>query len=233
MSITTDDYITFISFGLSALSIVLVIFLIRTVRLPPRPEYHSIEGPPQSETEDDNAIEVSAVVSEFSQRLKRLEEGLVDLRVKLEILDLRVNRGSTRLTSSPSPAPNEETSRWFTQETVSSPTHYSAEDAGQVPHSQYPASKTIGQRSNPASASSNIAPVDRRPGSTEMEALRIVSEGLGRITAKEIQQKIGRTREHTARMMNSLYHEGLVERDVTARPFSYRITQKGRDALNE
>ena len=74
--------------------------------------------------------------------------------------------------------------------------------------------------------------IDRRSGSTEREALRLVFEGRGKTTAKDIQQKIGRTREHTARMMNSLFQEGLVERDVTVRPFAYSITQKGRDLLN-
>ena len=73
---------------------------------------------------------------------------------------------------------------------------------------------------------------DKKLGVTEIEALRLVFEGRGKISAREIQQRIGRTREHTARMMNSLYHDGLVERDVTARPFSYSITEKGRELLN-
>ena len=74
--------------------------------------------------------------------------------------------------------------------------------------------------------------LDKKLGTTEVEALRLVFEGRGKVSAKEIQQRIGRTREHTARMMNALYHDGLVSRDVTARPFSYSITEKGRDVLN-
>ncbi|HVB12261.1 MAG TPA: hypothetical protein VNE86_03950, partial [Nitrososphaerales archaeon] len=61
---------------------------------------------------------------------------------------------------------------------------------------------------------------------------RLVFEGRGKITAKDIQQRIGRTREHTARMMNGLFQEGLVDRDISVRPFAYSITQKGRDLLN-
>ncbi len=74
--------------------------------------------------------------------------------------------------------------------------------------------------------------LDKKLGTAEIEALRLVFEGRGKMSAKEIQQRIGRTREHTARMMNALYHDGLVSRDVTSRPFSYSITEKGRDVLN-
>jgi len=47
-------------------------------------------------------------------------------------------------------------------------------------------------------------------------------------TAKLIQTRIGRSREHTARMMNSLFKDGLVERSSEARPFTYKITEKGQ-----
>ena len=65
-----------------------------------------------------------------------------------------------------------------------------------------------------------------------MEALKFVLEsGTKGTTAKDIQGRIGRSREHTARMMNSLFKEGLVERNNETRPFSYKITEKGRNLL--
>lgn len=73
---------------------------------------------------------------------------------------------------------------------------------------------------------------EKRFRNTEHEALRLVLEGKGKITAKDIQQRIGRTREHTARMMNGLFQEGLVERNIAVRPFTYSITQKGTEALS-
>src|SRR5208283_1137038 len=64
---------------------------------------------------------------------------------------------------------------------------------------------------------------------SEMEALKFVLEsGAKGTTARDIQGRIGRSREHTARMMNMLYKEGLVERNSETRPFSYRITEKGK-----
>lgn len=61
---------------------------------------------------------------------------------------------------------------------------------------------------------------------------------LGLITTKEmtsrdIQVTIGRSREHTSRLMKRLYEDGLVERNTKSKPFTYRITEKGRAMLND
>ena len=186
------------------------------------------------ESSKDNEIEVSAIVSEFTQRLKRLEESLVDQKVKLEIIDLRLNRGVQRQQSSP---PLSSQSLFDSRTNASTPEDIQLRPSLVEPQARpgpnFPNNKlTVEHGGDHNGSSSNNSGVDKRPGSTEMQVLKIVFEGRGKISAKEIQQRIGRTREHTARMMNGLYHEGLVERDVTARPFSYSITEKGRDLLN-
>ncbi|MDA4112178.1 MAG: hypothetical protein OK439_06530 [Thaumarchaeota archaeon] len=217
MSITTDDYVTIISLGISLASIGFVIFFRAKVKALSKPENHN------SEESQDNAIEVSAIVSEFGLRLKRLEENLVDQKVKLEILDLRVAKGNPpRPDSRSSVAQTDSSFRTLEEEPVGRAPVVRLEESKIV--SRVPSTNRISQVSQ-----DNL---EKKLGITEMEALRIVFEGRGKISAKEIQQKIDRTREHTARMMSSLYREGLVERDVTARPFSYSITQKGRDLLN-
>lgn len=53
------------------------------------------------------------------------------------------------------------------------------------------------------------------------------------LTTKEIQLMIGRTREHTSRLMKKLYEEDLVVRDIAAKPFRYTITNEGRKRLSE
>jgi hypothetical protein len=50
-------------------------------------------------------------------------------------------------------------------------------------------------------------------------------------TSREVQHAIGRTREHTARLMKKLHETGLVSRDVNAKPFRYNITEAGRTRL--
>ncbi|MEO9308644.1 conserved hypothetical protein [Nitrosotalea sinensis] len=55
--------------------------------------------------------------------------------------------------------------------------------------------------------------------------LRLITEKP--MTSRDIQVTIGRTREHTSRMLKKLFEEGLVERDMSTKPFSYKITDKG------
>ncbi|HYB04650.1 MAG TPA: hypothetical protein VED17_09320 [Nitrososphaerales archaeon] len=213
MVISFDDYITLLSFGISVISVTIVISLYYSLDKRLKTLYHEEQVSP---TTNDDSVEVSAIVSEFTQRLRRLEEGLVDQKVKMEILELRASR-----------TPREAVAL--------SPVAYSRvnEDVNSFDNPERPLSERIGLQSGMRTPPQRDRPEqDKKLGATEMEALRLVFEGRGKISAKEIQQRIGRTREHTARMMNSLYHDGMVERDVTARPFSYSITEKGRDLLN-
>lgn len=62
-------------------------------------------------------------------------------------------------------------------------------------------------------------------GSATDYVLRLITEKP--MTSRDIQVTIGRTREHTSRMMKKLYEDGLVERDMQTKPFTYKITEKG------
>lgn len=51
--------------------------------------------------------------------------------------------------------------------------------------------------------------------------------------ATEIQQRIGKTREHAARLMRKLYDQGLVLREEDRRPYIYTVSEKVRELLRE
>ena len=53
------------------------------------------------------------------------------------------------------------------------------------------------------------------------------------LTSNEIKNAIGRTREHTARLMKKLYELKLVDRDITTKPFKYRLTEQGKKYLEK
>ena len=53
------------------------------------------------------------------------------------------------------------------------------------------------------------------------------------LTSNEIKNAIGRTREHTARLMKKLFDLKLVDRDVTTKPFKYRLTNEGKKHIKE
>ena len=64
----------------------------------------------------------------------------------------------------------------------------------------------------------------------------VVEKVLGLITSRpmtsrDIQMTLGRSREHTSRLMNRLYKDGLVDRNTSSKPFSYIITEKGREKI--
>ena len=63
-------------------------------------------------------------------------------------------------------------------------------------------------------------------GSATDYVLKLITEKT--MTSRDIQITIGRTREHTARMMKKLFEEGFVERNMKTKPFTYYITDKGK-----
>ena len=56
--------------------------------------------------------------------------------------------------------------------------------------------------------------------------LKLITEKS--MTSRDIQITIGRTREHTSRLMKKLFEEGYVERNMKTKPFTYYITDKGK-----
>jgi len=66
-------------------------------------------------------------------------------------------------------------------------------------------------------------------GSATDYVLKLITEKP--MTSRDIQIIIGRTREHTSRMMKKLFEEGYVQRNMKTKPFTYYITDKGKDKL--
>jgi len=67
---------------------------------------------------------------------------------------------------------------------------------------------------------------------TELKVLEILSRE-GDMTVREIRKRIGLTREHTGRLMKSLYDKGYVERRTDKIPFLYRIKREMEGILSK
>ena len=79
-------------------------------------------------------------------------------------------------------------------------------------------------------------PVESRRRTPNMGFDDVVETVLGLITDKsmtsrDIQVTLGRSREHISRTMKKLYVDGFVERNMQTKPFSYSITEKGRQRI--
>jgi CRP-like cAMP-binding protein len=84
--------------------------------------------------------------------------------------------------------------------------------------------------SEPVTVTQHAAVENENNGTTDY-ILKLLAEKPR--TSREVQHAVGRTREHTARLMKKLHDSGLVSRDVNAKPFRYNITDAGRERLKE
>lgn len=130
----------------------------------------------------------SHLVAEYSRRLREYEDVLVDLKIRLDTLEIR-NSSSDVMPS-------------VSQE---------ASDTGHRPG-------TIGKS-------------HEQEGSGMADyVLKLLLEGSK--TARQIESVIGRSREHTARLMKKLFEMGYVSRDMTSKPYTYTITEAGKTILS-
>jgi len=65
---------------------------------------------------------------------------------------------------------------------------------------------------------------------TELMVLETIGKE-GEKTAPEIREKIGLTREHTARLMKKLYKDGYLERDTHKMPYIYQLKEEMQKIL--
>ena len=140
-----------------------------------------------------------------SERLEFYERQLIDLKIKLDAIDLE------NLTFAEEPPKNNVTVR----EEKSTPVF---EKPVEIVPETIPVQPTQAQRT---------------PNLGHDDAVKAV---LGLITDKsrtsrDIQITLGKSREHISRMMKKLYEDGLVERNVNTKPYTYSITQIGLSRL--
>ena len=67
---------------------------------------------------------------------------------------------------------------------------------------------------------------------TEMEVLKMIVD-LGEGTVPEIKGVIGKTREHTARLLKKLYEKGYIDRNTSSMPYRYSIRKEIRELILE
>ena len=85
----------------------------------------------------------------------------------------------------------------------------------------YEPKKVHAQKSNPRTNLESSNMVDF--------VLRLITDGS--MTSRDIQNASQRSREHTSRLMKKLYHDGYVERNTSTKPYTYSITEKGKQKV--
>ncbi len=155
----------------------------------------------------DEAV-VEAVVLEYTRRLRDYDKVIADLRAKVDIMEVRAQ-------AAPQATMMMTTSQHHQQQVSHQPQPHVAPVSEPVTVTQHATAAVVEKENN---------------GTTDY-ILKLLAERPR--TSREVQHAIGRTREHTARLMKKLHDSGLVSRDANAKPFRYNITDAGRERLKE
>ncbi len=152
-----------------------------------------------SRLEDSSDI-VEGIVTELRTRLNSQDGKLMDQEVKTEILELKV----ARILQDPIKS----------RDVLSRPQRASKPDVDVV---QQLVERDITSLSVTSVKANGLT-------ETEQEILRQIS--VRNLTTKDLQSSLGKTREHTARLLKKLFDAGYIERDQSTKPYSYRLTKK-------
>ncbi len=155
---------------------------------------------------DDSVVE--AVVLEYTRRLRDYDRMMAELRTKIDVMELRTQAAAQQ--QQPQVIMQQQQSR--------PPQPHVATVSEPVAVTQH--ATTVMEAGRP----------EGQNGTTDY-ILKLLAERPR--TSREVQHAVGRTREHTARLMKKLHDSGLVSRDVESKPFKYTITDLGLARLRE
>lgn len=143
-------------------------------------------------------------IKQDSERLEFYERQLIDLKIKLDAIDLE-NLSFSQETPQ-NVVKNEEKPVQIVEKQV------------QIVPEQIPVPTRIERTPNMSS------------GDIVETVLRLITDRSR--TSRDIQITLGKSREHISRTMKKMSDDGLVERNTNAKPYSYSITQAGLSRLS-
>ena len=139
-----------------------------------------------------------------SERLEFYERQLIDLKIKLDAIDLENLSFSQEIPQNI--VNNEEKPVQVVEKPM------------QIVPEQVPVQATVEKTPNMSS------------GDIVEAVLRLITNKSR--TSRDIQITLGKSREHISRTMKKMSDNGLVERNTNAKPYSYSITQNGLSKLS-
>jgi hypothetical protein len=164
---------------------------------------------------------IQSIVSEYIHRMNNYDKAIAELRVKIDTMELRVTQHDT---SHISPQVDTDDTESHNQNTSTTSHHKSQLERA---HNHISTVSNLATITQPASNISSRHPASYN-GTMDFILKMLIEKPR---TSREIQHSVGRTREHTSRLMKRLYDSKLVVRDSNNKPFKYSITDAGRTQL--
>ncbi|MDX1595418.1 MAG: winged helix-turn-helix domain-containing protein [Nitrosopumilaceae archaeon] len=142
------------------------------------------------------------------QRLEYYERQLIDMKIRLDALEIEGLEGKTK--------DNVDEIKEIVDEAAQK--QVVKEPEPEIKHTNKPEIKKI-EKPVPEVESGDI---------TEQVLHLITTKPM---TSRDIQNTLKKSREHCSRFLKKLYEDGFVERDTSSKPYTYSITEKGKKKI--
>jgi predicted transcriptional regulator len=168
-----------------------------------------------------NTSVINAITSEYARRMEKYDSAIADLRVRLDVIELQSQKHLlTQQLHSTESTPSV---------TLADASHDQSHDQSQHPsfHAYHRPKRMEPLRE----ISGDVSDSNDVQNGTAEYVLKLLD---GRsMTSREVQHAIGRSREHTSRLMKRLCEYGFITRDSNNKPFTYALAEAGQLRLKE
>ncbi len=164
---------------------------------------------------EDSSSVISHVIGELDSRASMQDRRLADVQVKLDVLEERWLRSGWMSSQAP-------------REYVQQMTRYAT---SQTASASSPTPSELELQQMLSRNTSRLLRQNPKPSKVEILVLKRLVEGS--LTAPNVKDILGSSREHAARVMKALTDKGLVVRDPSKRPYTYEISDIGRDMVTK
>lgn len=203
-STNLDPIIPIMSYGIGIISVIIYMKMKEIFHFPFNREEKTIQS----------------IVSEYTHRLNYYDKIIAELRVKIDTMELHMMQRDISHSSSQT----SDTNTTYYKQNITS--HQDSQFEQQQQHNHV---ATVSNMANITQAPETVLKDPDSYNGTMDFILKMLIERPR--TSREIQHSVGRTREHTSRLMKKLYDSKLVLRDSNSKPFKYSITDAGRIQL--
>jgi hypothetical protein len=167
----------------------------------------------------DNNIEIIEIIENKKQlQIDNIALKVNDLQIKLDLLESKIVQVENRPTYEKTSNIGENIIKTY-------------DNISQDPASNDITHDSISKILQIEKAKSHSSIFNEKHNATEHYILKLILKDS--LTSNEIKQAIGRTREHTSRLMKKLYELKFVDRDITTKPFKYKLTEQGKKYIGE
>ncbi len=163
-----------------------------------------------------------------SERLEYYERQLIDLKIRLDAVEMV--RGGTAGAGDRSVDESVSKLAAALSELVSREPPVTTGAGGEGPTGEEPHAGGQGKDVAGSDEGETMPKAEFRAYPNPVDyVLHLITNDI--ITSRDIQVTMGKSREHTSRLLKKMYEDGYLQRNEDTRPYSYSVTQKGMERL--